>query len=218
MRCEICRTERSAPVSSLDFRLSPFVLHAFGSGSAQGPVIWCLNQLHCRAQRSFVFAPTLEIIRYDNDDDKTDIDILASVDGRVYVVEVKTSFAGIDTDVVAELKRLGKELRPDVLLVAGPAMTMNGFRVRELRSPLAAALSGRSPRNDDDAARGRYFARLYTFSDFPPEAAAALSHLSSSAVRLTIERFPSVPSWFGNSEPSMRSVMVLLASSTDQVP
>lgn len=44
--CEICRKEKSSPVAGgLDLRLNPFVEHAFASGSSQGPVLWCLNQL-----------------------------------------------------------------------------------------------------------------------------------------------------------------------------
>jgi hypothetical protein len=45
--------------------------------------------------------------------------------------------------------------------------------------------------------RSAYLARLYTVSALPPAPAAGLIHFSSSAVRLTIERFPSVPDWFG---------------------
>jgi hypothetical protein len=45
--------------------------------------------------------------------------------------------------------------------------------------------------------RGAYLARLNTASVVPPAPDAGLTNFSSSAVRLTIERFPSVPSWFG---------------------
>jgi hypothetical protein len=119
VNCEICRKPESSPVAtSLHFRLNPFVHHAFGSGSAQGPVIWCLDELARRAEHSFIFAPTLEIYRWGNDNPETDIDLLAAVDGKVYLVEVKTSFSGVDAEVIRQLASLAGDLRPDKIMLA----------------------------------------------------------------------------------------------------
>ncbi len=118
-KCEICRKPKSSPVSgSLHFRLNPFVHHAFASTSAQGPVIWCLDQIANRAKWSFAFAPTLDVYRRGKKNAATDLDLLAAVDGQVYVVEVKTSFAGVELQVLEQLKGLAEELRPDVLMLA----------------------------------------------------------------------------------------------------
>jgi hypothetical protein len=117
--CEICRKSESSPVSgSLHFRLNPFVYHAFASTSAQGPVIWCLDQLARRARWSFAFAPTLDVYPPGKTERETDLDLLVAIDGQVYVVEVKSSFAGVESKVLEQLKRLADELRPDVVMLA----------------------------------------------------------------------------------------------------
>ncbi len=133
--CEICRKSKSSPVAgSLDFRLNPFVHHAFASTSAQGSVIWCMNQLARRATWSFAFAPALDLYRDRREGPETDLDIVANVDGKVYLVEVKSSFSGVDVKVLKQLKCLGVELRPDVIMLAVKA---NGPDDGELTKILA---------------------------------------------------------------------------------
>lgn len=125
-KCEICRKPKSSPVSgSLHFRLNPFVHHAFAPTSAQGPVIWCLDHLAHRAKSSFSFAPTLDVYRLGKTNPETDIDILAVVDGQVYIVEVKSSFAGEKAEVLKQLKRLAEELCPDVVMLAVMANSLD---------------------------------------------------------------------------------------------
>jgi len=117
--CEICRKSQSSPVSgSLHFRLNPFVQHAFASTSGQEPVIWCLDQLARRAMSSFAFAPTLNVYRPGRSNPETDLDLVAAIDGEVYVVEVKSSFAGMEVEVLEQLQRLADELRPNVVMLA----------------------------------------------------------------------------------------------------
>ncbi len=112
--CEICRKSESSPVSgSLHFRLNAFVQHAFASSSAQGPVIWCLEQLAHRAAWSFSFAPALLL-----DDDEGDLDIVANVDGKVYMVEVKSSFSNVGARIMKQLNNIAVKLRPDVVMLA----------------------------------------------------------------------------------------------------
>lgn len=142
VNCEICRKPESSPVAtSLHFRLNPFVHHAFGSGSAQGPVIWCLDELARRAERSFIFAPTLEVYRWGSDNPETDIDLLAAVDGLVYLAEVKSSFSGVDSKVIDQLTSLAGDLRPDrvMLAVAKPSTEGEGKieLLNKLRSDIA---------------------------------------------------------------------------------
>jgi len=117
--CEICRKPKSSPVAnSLDFRLNPFVHHAFASTSAQGSVIWCIKQLAERATWSFSFAPTLDIYGRGSNRPMTDLDLVANVDGNIYLVEVKSSFSNVKQKDLDQLKTFAEELRPDVVMLA----------------------------------------------------------------------------------------------------
>lgn len=148
--CEICRKSHSSPVSgSLDFRLSPFAQHAFSSTSAQGAVIWCIKQLEKRAVWSFSFAPSLNVYVHGSKKPKTDLDLVANIDGKVYVVEVKNSFSNMKQKDLEDLKDFAVELRPDVVMLAikinlpdsGEGLTMlqafkNNFKVDGVRFEL----------------------------------------------------------------------------------
>lgn len=117
--CEICRKSKSSPVAgSLDFRLNPFVHHAFASTSAQGSVIWCIKQLTNRAVWSFAFTPALNLYQNGKTEPETDLDLVANVDGKIYLVEVKNSFAGVERKILDQLKQLAVELRPDIAMLA----------------------------------------------------------------------------------------------------
>jgi hypothetical protein len=116
LHCDICRTKQSAPVcgdKNVHFRLNPFVATAFSSSSSQGPVAWALSRLANRASWSFMFAPALDIVKPGEREPFTDVDLLASVDGEVYLLEVKRSFAGVDEREVEKLAELVDTLRPD---------------------------------------------------------------------------------------------------------
>ncbi|MDE1153591.1 MAG: hypothetical protein PW788_13730 [Micavibrio sp.] len=116
--CEICGQNQSSPVErGLDFILNPFVTHAFSSTSAQGPVVWCLGLLANRARQSFAFTPALNLFSKEGEVE-TDLDIIASVDGKTYIVEVKTSFGGVTEGCLQDLKAVVKKLRPDVVALA----------------------------------------------------------------------------------------------------
>lgn len=122
--CEICRRGQSSPVDGgLHFRLNPFVQHAFASSSAQGTVLWCLNQLASMAEMrpgksSFSFAPALDLYTDRTSQPVTDIDITANINGFIYLVEVKRSFVRVNQKVLNQLLELGEKLRPDVILLA----------------------------------------------------------------------------------------------------
>jgi hypothetical protein len=57
------------------------------------------------------------VYRLGTSNPETDLDLLAAIDGQVYIVEVKSSFAGVEPEVLEQLKRLGDELRPDVVML-----------------------------------------------------------------------------------------------------
>ena len=67
---------------------------------------------------SFAFAPTLNVYRPGRSNPETDLDLVAAIDGEVYVVEVKSSFAGVEVEVLEQLQRLADELRPNVVMLA----------------------------------------------------------------------------------------------------
>lgn len=116
LHCEICRVEKSSPVcgnKNIHFRLNPFVATAFSSSSSQGAVAWALSRLANRASWSFMFAPALDIYKLGQRDRYTDIDIIAAVDGEVFMLEVKKSFAGVNEPEVAKLVELASLIRPD---------------------------------------------------------------------------------------------------------
>jgi len=142
-KCEICRKPESSPVSKTpDFRLNPFAQHAFGSTSAQAPVIWCLNQLAGRAAKSFAFIPAVDLYRYGQSTCETDLDIVAAVDGRVYLAEVKSGFAAIEQQSFEQLLRLANELRPDVLMLAVMTTSEQAAEHQEAIETLGKKLSG----------------------------------------------------------------------------
>lgn len=123
--CQICRTPKSSPVTgSLHFRLNPFVQHAFASTSAQGPVLWTINRLLHQAElplqrrNSFSFAPALNVYASDGVQPWTDIDILANINGLIVMAEVKSSFSGVNAQLVDQLFSLGEKFRPNIVMLA----------------------------------------------------------------------------------------------------
>lgn len=134
LRCEICRKEESSPVQgneNVHFRLNLFVATAFSSSSAQATVAWVLNRLANKASWSFMFSPALDISRVGEQNPLTDLDVLAAVDGRLFLLEVKRGFAGVNEREVETLVEVATSLRPDVA----------GFAVQRPREecPLTAA-------------------------------------------------------------------------------
>lgn len=116
LNCEICRVEKSSPVcgdSNVHFKLNPFVATAFSSSSSQGPVAWTLSRLASGASWSFMFTPALDIYKPGVDERYTDVDVLAAVDGEIYMLEVKQSFAGVTDNEVNKLVELASIVRPD---------------------------------------------------------------------------------------------------------
>jgi hypothetical protein len=116
LHCEICRVKKSAPVagnSNVHFRLNPFVAAAFSSASSQGSVAWALTRLANRASWSFMFTPALDISKASDQGRFSDLDVLASIDGEVFLLEVKRGFAGVNTSEVEKLVEVATILRPD---------------------------------------------------------------------------------------------------------
>jgi hypothetical protein len=118
--CEICQSEKSAPVSGdWAFRLNDFVLEAYRDHGVE-PVVWALWRLSERARTSFYFAPSMSL--WDDYPENTDgptaeIDALVAVDGVLYLVEAKAS-ARLSAHEMKNLMEVCERVRPDVLLIA----------------------------------------------------------------------------------------------------
>lgn len=116
MECVICDSLEDAPIggdANYHFKVSPFVSAAFAPTSAQDSVIWCLSLLLDKARHSFMLTPTLDIQDKTTMPRKTDLDVLACVDGKVHYYEVKRSFAGINKKQIDDLVKVAGIIRPD---------------------------------------------------------------------------------------------------------
>ena len=120
LACDICRNERSAPVSGdWAFRLNDFVLEAYRDHGVE-PVVWSLWRLSERSRTSFYFAPSMSL--WDDYPERVDgpsaeIDALAVVDGALYLIEAKAS-ARLSANQMKDLQDVCERVRPDVLLIA----------------------------------------------------------------------------------------------------
>ncbi len=121
LTCSICGREEPAPVSGdWQFRANPFVLEAYRDHGIEA-VIWSLWRLADRSKYSFFFAPSLKLwLSYPKslkDDCDAEVDAVAVVDGKVYLVEAKSS-GGLSETQIKQLILAAERIRPDVLLVA----------------------------------------------------------------------------------------------------
>lgn len=117
LHCEVCRVEESSPVqgnANVHFRLNPFVATAFSSSSAQATIAWVLDRLANMASWSFMFSPALIVYKVGEPNSFTDLDVLAAVDGKLFFLEVKRGFAGVNEREVETLVEVATTLRPDV--------------------------------------------------------------------------------------------------------
>lgn len=118
LACEVCRYEVSSDVSGTpQFRLNPLVQHAFSETSRQDTVIWCLERLSEHTSRSLAFVQSLKV-QAVGAQHPMEIDLLAAVDGEIYLVEVKASFKGIDERAFEQVKQWATLFRPNVILFA----------------------------------------------------------------------------------------------------
>lgn len=119
LSCDICAYAIAAPISDdWKFFLNGFILQAMQQHGITA-TIWCLVQLNQKANSSFYYVPSIEF--YEHDEAKepkspvAEADIMAVVDGELFICEVKSS--GRDNDFSRFLKVI-ERLRPDVALIA----------------------------------------------------------------------------------------------------
>jgi hypothetical protein len=121
LECEVCKRTQSAPVSGdWHFQASSFVLEAYREHGVKA-VVWTLWRLSRRARRSFYFAPSMCLWetypQTGNDGPIVELDVLAVVDGELYLCEAKSS-SGLNPSQIEQLAAAATRVRPDVLLVS----------------------------------------------------------------------------------------------------
>lgn len=123
LTCSVCGREEPPPVSGdWHFRANAFLIEAYREHGVEA-VVWTLWELWKRAQRSFYFAPSMwlwnEYPEEEGDGATPDaeLDILAVVDGKLYLCEVKSSSA-LSKDELKQLVGMATKIRPDVLVIS----------------------------------------------------------------------------------------------------
>lgn len=141
MICEVCGATEAAPVAEAwRFKLNAFVLEGLRDHGLLA-YLWCLAKLSDRAQSSFYYLEPHELF-FTTDSafqrrPDAEVDLIAVVDGAVYLCEVKSSNQSIDLEKLAEL---AKRIRPDVVTLA--VMASDSPALRRRLSDLEALLAG----------------------------------------------------------------------------
>lgn len=120
LSCEVCKRAESAPVNiSWLFRPSEFLIESLRDHSVLS-LVWVLsimsNKMACN---SLIFAePSWFNFAPDAPSPNAEADLLAVVDGKAVVCEVKSSWTSLRSSHVADFVNLTKKLRPDVAILA----------------------------------------------------------------------------------------------------
>ncbi len=142
MVCSVCGRQVPAPVAGeWDFRPNPFLIEAYREHGIEA-VIWSLWQLADRWRHaSFYFAPSLKLWVDRPESSRApwdvEVDAIVVLDGKVYLIEAKTS-GGLDDSEVAKLVLAAERVRPDVLLLA--CMDNGGAALERATEKLKAVL------------------------------------------------------------------------------
>ena len=122
--CSVCRHLNDAPVAvRWRFRPNSFVIDALRDHSMLS-LIWTLSELGDSARRSFMFVgPRWYGFSHDSEagasrSPNAESDLIAIVDGQVFLCEVKASWRALKRSDISDLVALAKRLRPDVALLA----------------------------------------------------------------------------------------------------
>lgn len=139
--CEVCGRSEAAPVSGdWHFRPNSFLMEAYRQHGTE-VLIWALWKLWKGANRSFYFAPSLQLWRhYPKNKEQCDVEIdaLAVVDGRVHIVEATTEVGLTDAEV-NKLALAAENIRPDVLFFACGTAGNTAQIAARLKSAIPAA-------------------------------------------------------------------------------
>lgn len=120
LSCEVCSHSEQAPVEiEWLFRPNEFLIDSLANHSILS-LVWTLDELRSRSRSSFIYlGPTA--FYFERDDLKeidAEADLLAIIDGRSYMCEVKSSWSTLRRSEELTFVDLAKRLRPDVALLA----------------------------------------------------------------------------------------------------
>ena len=130
LACVICHAESELPVDvPWYFKPNEFLIESLRSHSVLS-LVWVLSALRERARTSFMYAgPTCFGFSDTYDVADAEADLLAVVDGKAILCEVKSSWRSFRPVDVDSLVSLAKRLRPDQVMLA--VMEDGGSRFEE---------------------------------------------------------------------------------------
>lgn len=121
MNCVVCKTSSQAPVNiEWLFRPNEFLIESLRDHSVLS-LVWVLRKFQDQARESFMYEGPVQFgfsrDIWDSGPD-AEADLLAVVDGRTHICEVKSSWASTRRSDIEKLVELAKRLRPDVAVLA----------------------------------------------------------------------------------------------------
>lgn len=119
LRCEVCNHQKQAPVE-IDwlFRPNEFLIESLGEHSTLS-LVWTLETLRDRARYSFIYVgPTAFYFGRDSLNIDAEADLLAIIDGRSFICEVKSSWSTLRRSDITNFVSLAIRLRPDVAVLS----------------------------------------------------------------------------------------------------
>lgn len=119
LKCDVCSTETELPVGvPWHFRANEFLIESLRSHSVLS-LIWVLTVLTNRATQSFIYsAPTCFGYTKDNTNPDAEADLLAVLDGKTILCEIKSAWRSLRIVHVADFVALALRLRPDLAMLA----------------------------------------------------------------------------------------------------
>jgi hypothetical protein len=119
LSCDVCRTTTDMPVGiPWQFRPNEFLLDCLRSHSVLS-LIWVMAALQDRAKQSFIYAgPTCFGFTSDYDHPDAEADLLAVVDGKTILCEIKSAWRSLRAVHIKDFVSLAKRLKPDHAIMA----------------------------------------------------------------------------------------------------
>lgn len=119
LHCEACNRQTQAPVDiRWIFRPNEFLIESLRNHSVIS-LIWTMSALCYRAMSSIIFVgPTCFGFSGTTVEPDAEADLLAIMDGKAVLCEVKSSWHSVRIADIESLVNLAKRLRPDVALLA----------------------------------------------------------------------------------------------------
>ena len=117
--CQICKIETDTPINvRWFFRPNEFLVESLRDHGVLATV-WVMEELRNRAYRSLIFVePTWFGYTPEDKSANAEADLIALLDGRALICEVKSSWTGLRTADVQQFVALGTRLRPDAVILA----------------------------------------------------------------------------------------------------